>query len=152
MDDSLRNSRKATAADSATIRSMIADAHLNPMGLDWRRFLIIEEAGQIIGIGQIKQHGDGSRELASIAVVPSHHGQGIGTQIIETLLAGETGTVYLMCAPALEPYYQRFGFEKIDRSEMPPYFKRLLGMVAAVFRAVQLVYRSLPALPLVMRR
>jgi len=151
-DKSLRNSRKATAADSVTIRRMIADAHLNPLGLDWRRFLIIEEQGQVIGIGQIKQHGDGSRELASIAVVPSHHGQGVGTQIIETLLADETGTLYLMCAPALEAYYQRFGFQTIARREMPPYFKRLLGMVDIIFRVVKIVSRNVPSGPLVMRR
>ena len=145
-------SRKARAEDAETIRRMIAQAHLNPMGLDWQRFLIIEEQGHVIGIGQIKQHGDGSRELASLAVVPTHQGRGIGTLIIETLLAQEQGTLYLMCAPTLETYYQRFGFVKIARDRMPPYFKRIMGFVMPLFGLLRGISAKMPTGPIVMRR
>jgi N-acetylglutamate synthase-like GNAT family acetyltransferase len=141
----------ATAFDAPIIRRMIADARLNPLGLDWRRFLIVEAHGEVIGIGQVKQHGDGSRELASICVVPRYHGQGIGTQIIETLLVREAGTVYLMCAPALEGYYQRFGFAAIALGEMPPYFKRLMWLVMPIMRVARLFAADAQP-PLVMRR
>lgn len=117
--------RPATQADQKIIERIIRDAGINPMALDWRRFLIAEEKGQVIGIGQVKPHGDGSRELASIAVIPERRGQGIASEIIRTLLAKESGDVYLTCRAQLESFYKRFGFRKIKREEMTIYFRRL---------------------------
>ncbi len=88
------------------------------MSLDWRRFVIAEDGGEIVGISQVKQHGDGSRELASIAVIPERRGQGIARKIIEHLLEQETGTVYLTCRSPLESFYTRFGFRRIQVDEM----------------------------------
>ncbi len=122
------NLRPATQLDQPTITRIIREANINPMSLDWHRFLVAEEDGAIIGVGQIKSHGDGSRELASIAVVPSHQGRGIARQIIEALIAQEPGTLYLTCRHQLEPFYTRFGFRKIERDEMPPYFSRLIRL------------------------
>ena len=114
---------------------MIHEAGINPMSLDWRRFVIAQEDGAVVGIGQIKLHGDGSRELASLAVIPGRRGQGIGGEIIQTLLAREEGVLYLTCRDELEPYYTRFGFRKIARDEMPPYFRRIMRL-AHVFMAL----------------
>jgi N-acetylglutamate synthase-like GNAT family acetyltransferase len=61
--------RPATAADQQTISRMIGEAGLNRMGLKWPRFIVVEEAGSILGIGQVKPHRDGTLELASLAVV-----------------------------------------------------------------------------------
>ncbi len=122
------NLRPATQLDQPPITRIIREANINPMSLDWHRFLVAEEDGAIIGVGQIKSHGDGSRELASIAVVPSHQGRGIARQIIEALIAQEPGTLYLTCRNQLEPFYTRFGFRKIERDEMPPYFSRLIRL------------------------
>ena len=44
-------------------------AGLNPFSLGWPRFLVAEDGGRVVGVAQIKPHGDGSRELASLAVV-----------------------------------------------------------------------------------
>lgn len=117
--------RPATQADQKIIEHIIRDAGINPMSLDWHRFLIAEENGQTIGIGQVKQHGDGSRELASIAVIPERRGQGIASEIIRALLAKENDDVYLTCRAQLESFYNRFGFRKVGREEMTPYFRRI---------------------------
>ncbi len=117
---------------------MIHDAGINPMSLDWQRFIVAEDSGalstslRIIGIGQIKVHGDGSRELASLAVIPAQRGQGIGGEIIRELLAKETGMLYLTCRAQLETYYVRFGFCRVGRDEMSPYFRRIIR-VANIF-------------------
>jgi N-acetylglutamate synthase-like GNAT family acetyltransferase len=111
--------RSATAADQSTIKTIIRTAGINPFSLDWPRFLIAEENGQIVGVGQIKPHKDGSRELASIAVLPERQGQGIGSQIIYALLAREKGVLYLFCRDALEGYYTRFGFQTVERAQLP---------------------------------
>lgn len=122
------NLRLATAQDQKTIERMIHNAGINPMSLDWQRFVIAEDNDQVIGIGQIKQHGDGSHELASIAVIPERRGQGIARKIIEHLLTQETGAVYLTCRSQLESFYARFGFRRIEQNEMPPYFRRIIRL------------------------
>ena len=122
--------RAAKAEDQATIRRIIRAANLNPMSLDWPNFLIAEDAGEVVGIGQVKTHRDGSRELASIAVVPARQGQGIGSAIVNALLDRHGGGVlHLTCQGKNEGYYARFGFRRIPRKELPPYFARLLPIM-----------------------
>ena len=122
--------RPAVAADQATINRIIRKAGINPMSLDWRRFVIAEESGAIIGIGQVKHHGDGSRELASIAVLPERQGEGIASEIIRTLLGKESGAIYLTCRDSLEGFYTRFGFKSVAPEEMSPYFRRIYRLAS----------------------
>jgi len=116
--------RPAAAAEQAIIKQIVRDARINPMQLDWHRFLVAEDNGQIVGIGQAKPHRDGSRELASIAVVPSHQRRGVAAQIIQALIARENGDLYLVCRTPLEMFYTRFGFRRVGRDEMTPAFRR----------------------------
>jgi N-acetylglutamate synthase-like GNAT family acetyltransferase len=127
--------RPATSADQATIIRLIKEANLNRMGLKWPNFVVAEEDGAIVGLGQVKSHGDGSRELASIAVVPARQGQGIGSTIIKTLLAREQWVVlHLTCRRELGGYYERFGFRRLVAAEYPPYFRRLIPVINVIVR------------------
>ena len=143
--------RRARESDAAAIRAIIRKAGINPMGIDWRRFLLAEVDGRIVGTGQIKPHGDGSRELSSIAVIPEFQRRGIAAQIITALIAGQTGTLYLTCQDRMEYYYERFGFRKIKRDELTPYFGRLMRVVAVIVIIGRRFSSSLPSL-IVMRR
>lgn len=100
---------------------------INPLSLDWQRFVVaVDEQDQLLGCGQIKAHGDGSRELASIAVQPAAQGQGIGSAIITFLLKNAPVPLYLTCRSTLESYYQKFGFHAIaDPQQLPPYFRQI---------------------------
>ena len=135
------NLRPATAADQPAIIALVRTAGLNPFDLAWPRFLVAEDMGQVVGVAQIKPHGDGSRELASLAVVPGRQNEGIGGALIHAVLRDESGPVHLMCADRLEGYYTRFGFNKLKRDDMPPYFRRMTRManiflrIAALFGA-----------------
>lgn len=105
------------------------------MSLNWPHFVVAEEDGTIIGVGQVKSHGDGSRELASIAVVPPLQGQGIGSALIKALLVREQGMVlHLTCRSQLEGYYSRFGFRRLRPADYPPYFGRLIPLVNLIVR------------------
>jgi N-acetylglutamate synthase-like GNAT family acetyltransferase len=126
--------RTATAADQPTIRQMIKEANLNRMSLNWPNFVVAEDNGAIVGVGQVKTHGDGSRELASMAVVPARQGDGIGSAIIKTLIAQEPGVLHLTCRRELGAYYKRFGFRRLEAPEYPPYFRRLIPIVNVVAR------------------
>jgi N-acetylglutamate synthase-like GNAT family acetyltransferase len=117
--------RPATEADQAEITRIVRSSNINPFSLAWPRFLVAAEQGRIVGVGQVKQHGDGSRELASIAVVPDRRGKGIASAVINALLAREPGTLYLTCRSPMETFYNRFGFRRVGREEMSPYFRRI---------------------------
>jgi N-acetylglutamate synthase-like GNAT family acetyltransferase len=123
--------RPATSADAKTIRQIIALVHINPMGLNWQHFILaVDGEGRVIGCGQVKIHADGSRELASIAVLPAWRGKGVARTIIEQLLEMHQGNLYLTCRAVLGPMYEKFGFRSVKSDEMPPYFRRLSRLVA----------------------
>jgi len=133
--------RPATEADQPAITALVRAAGINPFNLNWPRFRVAEDAGRVVGAAQIKIHSDASRELASLAVVPDRQGKGIGGALIAHWLAQPAGRspLYLMCRSELEGYYSRFGFRKIERHEMPPYFRRMTR-VAAVFMAIAALF------------
>ena len=127
--------RDATAGDQATIRRMIREANLNPMNLRWQHFIVAEEDGRTVGIGQVKQHRDGSRELASLAVIPARQGRGIGSALVRELLARHgLGVLHLTCRRQMQAYYERFGFERVPRAEYPRYFARFLPVFNSIGR------------------
>ena len=116
----------ATKEHQPAIKALINDAGINPMGLKWARFLVaLDNDGALIGCGQVKPHRDGSRELASIAVVREWRNQGIARAIIQELSQQHPLPLWLTCMSRLVPFYKPFGFvEMTDRKQMPPYFRR----------------------------
>ena len=131
--------RAALETDFPAIKKLIHEGEINPMGLDWRRFVLaVNEKGKIIGCGQLKPHGKEILELASIVVNPEYRNQGVARAIIEHLLADSPRPMYLMCRSRLEPLYEKFGFHAISYDQMPRYFKRiakLAGWVETVARS-----------------
>ncbi len=128
------NLRPATAADQPCIEAVIHAAQINPLDLKWQHFTLAfdDVSGETVGTVQIKTHRDGSRELASLAVIPEWRGQGLARRLIEYRLARTPGTLYLTCRDSLGGLYAKFGFRVIGVSQMPPYFRRLSNVVAVV--------------------
>ncbi|MFL5803660.1 MAG: GNAT family N-acetyltransferase [Roseiflexaceae bacterium] len=124
--------RPATATEQATITAIVRAARINPSDLDWRRFLVAEQGGQIVGVVQVRPHRDGSRELASLAVVPEQQGQGVGAALVGALLARERGPLDLMCTDQMEGYYARFGFRRLASHELAPYFRRIMWIARVI--------------------
>jgi N-acetylglutamate synthase-like GNAT family acetyltransferase len=75
--------------DQYAITAIVRAARINPRDLNWQRFLLAQRGQHVIGVGQVKPHEDGSRELASIAVVPEWQGNGVGGALIRA--AGARG-------------------------------------------------------------
>lgn len=127
----------ASEDDQYAITMIVRAAWLFPRDLDWQRFLLARWGQDIIGVGQVKPHADGSRELASLAVVPEWQGNGVGGVLVRALLSREAGRLYLMCDDSREQYYQRFGFKRLDRRAMTPYFRRFM-LLAPVLKLLSL--------------
>ncbi len=131
--------RPALESESAQIKDLINLVGINPMGLDWKRFIVaVNDNGQVIACGQVKPHGGDIRELASIAVNPEHQGNGIARAVIEQLLSATPRPVYLMCMSKMNDLYVKFGFKAIPYQMMPRYFQR----ISNIFRIADVVRRS----------
>ena len=130
--------RPARESESRAIKALIHAVGINPMGVDWKRFIVATNSKeQIIGIGQLKPHGKDILELASIAVYPEYRGQGIARAIIQHLLKGSPRPLYLMCESKNGGLYEKFGFRAISYDEMPRYFQRiskLAGLASTLAR------------------
>lgn len=125
--------RPARETDAAQIQDLIHLVGINPLGLDWKRFVLaVDERDEMIGCGQLKPHGKEVLELASIAVYPEHQGKGVARAIIEHLLKDSLRPLYLMCQSSLGSFYEKFGFRAISYDEMPRYFQRLSKVVGLV--------------------
>lgn len=128
--------RPARETDAGAIKDLIHSVGINPMGLDWQRFVVAVDAqDQVIATGQIKPHGTKADvyELASIAVLTAYRGQGLARTIIEHLLKDSPRPLYLTCISSLEGLYQKFGFASIPYEEMPRYFQRMSKLAGLVF-------------------
>lgn len=151
MSNEQRNFRlvQAKASDSLAIRSLIHQAGINPIGLDWRRFILaVDSHNLVIGCGQLKPHHDGSLELASIAVVQEWRGKGVARQIITNLETAALGrSLYLTCRSGLGSFYEKLGYRVVHKDEMPRYLRRI-SLVASLLTKLRVINDSL----LVMRK
>lgn len=136
------NIRPAVEADFPLIKKLVNDSHINPLGLNWNRFLIAEINGQFAGCGQIKPHFDGTMELASIATVPEMRGHGISSAIIRNLIRNASRPIYLICRGPLGVFYEKFGFRVLDMHELPEYYRRL-NLLAGFLNKTRLVQESM---------
>jgi N-acetylglutamate synthase-like GNAT family acetyltransferase len=125
--------RPARETEAAQIRDLIHLVGINPMGLDWKRFVVaVNDRDEMLGCGQLKPHGQDVLELASIAVYPEYQGKGVARTIIENLLKESPRPLYLMCQSSLGPLYEKFGFRAISYEEMPRYFQRMSKLAGLV--------------------
>lgn len=126
----MTNIRPARETEAVPIRDLIHSVGINPLDLDWKRFVVaVDDRDNVIGCGQVKPHGGNTLELASIAVYPEHRGKGVARAIIEHLLKDSPRPLYLMCESSLGPLYEKFGFRAISYNDMPRYFQRISKLV-----------------------
>lgn len=104
---------------------MVRRARLNPFGLDWERFTVaVDGQDGVIGCVQLKRHAGGAVELASLVVRRDWRGRGVGRALIAAMKAESHGGLWLMCRPNLVSYYEKVGFQVVERSScMGPYFR-----------------------------
>ncbi len=125
--------RPARETDFPIIRTLVRSTNINPTGLKWPRFIVAEAPdGKLAACGQVKPHGDGSTEMASIVVRPEYRKQGLARIIIEELMAEAPRPLYLMCRFELGLLYEKFGFYAIQAEDMPPYFLRVSRLASLV--------------------
>lgn len=123
---------------------MVRGAGLDPTSLHWENFLVAENGGRVIGVGQVKPYRSG-RELGSLVVLKPYRGQGVGGRIIRALIEREQGELFLFCRDRLESYYARFGFRRAG-------WRELRGALRAKYAFAQLFRVFFGVRVIVMRR
>ena len=123
--------RPAREEDEATIQAMVREADLDPSQLRWSQFLVVEEAGQFIGVGQLRRYGS-VQELGSLVVRPEWQGIGVGAALVQALVARREGLLFLECVTAMAPYYEKFGFRRVKWYNVPWPLKAKFGLSSLV--------------------
>ena len=92
---------------------------LNPEHM--AHFLILRNGGELIGAVGLEVI-DSDALLRSLVVVPSHHGKGLGIQLVDGIEAHahELGvtSLYLLTTTA-DHFFDQHGYERIERASVP---------------------------------
>jgi len=95
--------------DWPALRRLAGSLGLDYDGLESDRFWVAKSEGRLAGIVGLKRHTD-CRELVALGVDPAFRSQGLGRTLVEALMAGAEGDVYL--ATIIPEFFERCGFRK----------------------------------------
>ena len=131
--------RWANERDSGAIVAMVRQARLNPAKLDWRRFVVGERDGTVVGVAQVRRYPDGARELASLVVQPSLRRQGVATELIDVLLRDEHGELFALVDRRFAHHFRRWGFAVVSPAQLPWSLSRMYFLGLVVTSAVSVL-------------
>ena len=119
---------QATPQDLPSIQALLASVQGDDRDLRPQEFLVLRGGrGRLVGCARLKRHSD-SLELASLAVVEPLRGGGLGSALVEALLARARGeAVYLVCRAETAPFFRRFGFLEVPAGEAPASLQEKYG-------------------------
>ncbi len=136
--------RLASGGDEPALRSLLADASLpvDDISTDAQEYVVAHSGTALVGCVGLEPRGDAAM-LRSFAVVPALRCQGLGTMLLDRIVARAllrgAKTAYVLTTTA-ERYCLAHGFERIDRAEVPAaiastqQFRSLCPATAACFR------------------
>jgi amino-acid N-acetyltransferase len=113
----------ATASDFDVVAALLERERLPIAGLQdhFDQMLVARDGGRIVGCAALELYEDGAL-LRSVAVDAAHRGTGLGSELTRAALrlAMQRGiaAVYLLTTTA-ERFFPTFGFEVIDRADVP---------------------------------
>lgn len=73
------------------------------------------EAGRLVGAGRALSDGADCAYLCDIALLPTHQGRGLGSEIVTRLVTAARGhkKIILYAVPGKEDFYRRAGFRRM---------------------------------------
>jgi N-acetylglutamate synthase-like GNAT family acetyltransferase len=84
--------------------------------------VVARDADAIVGSAALEMYEDGAL-LRSVAVAPGRQHTGLGRTLVDAAIdlarSRDIPALYLLTTTA-ERYFPRFGFERIDRGDVPP--------------------------------
>ena len=101
--------RKARREDLSRVRELAEGLGLDSPGMEDDAFWVAEDNGRIVGVCGLKRHPD-CLELYALGVEESERGQGIGGDLVRTLIREVKGDIYL--ATVIPGFFERAGFSR----------------------------------------
>jgi len=142
--------RSATSRDRQAVIRLLEAAALPTDGVPatLHDFYVAEDRGRIVGAIGLELYG-GDALLRSAVVDPGVRGAGLGEALVRRVLdhARERGIrdVYLLTTTA-ERYFPRFGFQRIDREQVPAGVQASVEFREACPGSAVAMRKQLPAL------
>jgi amino-acid N-acetyltransferase len=123
--------RRARTPDVRAIRDIVA-----PMATSGRivakdavqyyetvhEFRVVELDGEVVGCGALHVMWEDLAEVRTIAVLPAYKGRGLGSALLEKLLADarHLGVSRVFCLTFETTFFERHGFQPIDGQAVEP--------------------------------
>ena len=113
----------ATPVDAPAILTLLDRCGLPTAGLvdHLAETFVAHRDGEVVGSAALELYADGAL-LRSVAADPRERGAGLGQRLTKTAItlaeARGVPALYLLTTTA-EQFFPRFGFEKIDRADVP---------------------------------
>jgi amino-acid N-acetyltransferase len=126
---------RAESTDFAAVESLLSANQLPIAGLAScsATMIVARHDGQVVGAAGLELYPDGAL-LRSVVVNPDFRGQRLGQRLTEAvlMLAEQRGArqVFLLTTTA-EQFFPRFGFEAIDREQVPPFVRTSVEFTSA---------------------
>jgi amino-acid N-acetyltransferase len=103
-------------------------ASLDPSQLRWQQFWVIECEEHLVAFGQLRNFRL-AQELGGLFVASVWRNRGLGTFLMQHLIAQATQPLYLKCLkPQLVKFYTKRGFVPVDFQNLPPSLKAKFGL------------------------
>ena len=106
--------RNATNRDMPAIVQMIGEFHLDYENLEPGQFVIVEDAGVMVGFGRLKPYPDAT-ELGCVGVLHERRNQGIGSLIVDELISRGPKEVWI--TTDMPDYFRSLGF--VEETQVP---------------------------------
>jgi amino-acid N-acetyltransferase len=114
---------RAVPGDADAVAALVAQSHLPLDGLREHldTAIVARRDGAVVGVAALEVYEDGVL-MRSVAVAPELQGQGLGRRLtaaaLELARDLRASRAYLLTTTA-ERFFPKFGFERIDRAEVP---------------------------------
>ena len=137
----------ASPADADAVLRLLDQNHLPLDGLEHHlaTTLVARQNGQIVGSAALEMYPDGAI-LRSVAVAPALQGHGLGHELTDAAIRLardlQVPALYLLTTTA-ERYFPKFGFERIERAEVPPTVQTSIEFTSACPSSATVMRKSL---------
>ncbi|OGC32566.1 hypothetical protein A2311_04450 [candidate division WOR-1 bacterium RIFOXYB2_FULL_48_7] len=109
--------RPATRQDEPVILRILKELDLYYQSQRIEDFFLLEEAGQVVGLAQLKEFPK-YYFLSSLGIIPSHQHRGLAAFILQELFLIAKKDIYIYTV--IPEFFERFGFQSIPQTSGLP--------------------------------
>jgi len=128
--------RKATRKDHDTIKELIQHVGINPIGIHWKRFVVLEVENTIIGCVQRKEFVFVAQELSSLAILPKWQKKGLSSKLIQACIEGASKELFLVCDEKIASIYRKHGFIRYTAKDLSILYRTHLWISHIFWRII----------------